>query len=86
MSTEERYDATLLAKYLRDQGRKQRWLAERIGTHESLVSEWVNGRRTIGRRRAEQVAQVLNLPFYLLFPVANESENDAKSAGQENAA
>lgn len=75
MKDEQRYDATLLAQFLRDQGRKQRWLAEQIGTHESLVSEWVNGRRTISERRARQVAQALGVPFYLLFPVTTESED-----------
>lgn len=78
MSNEQRYDAALLAKFLRDSGRKQRWLAEQIGTHESLVSEWVNGRRTISERRARQVAAVLGVPFYLLFPVANASESDTE--------
>lgn len=72
-----RYDATLLTRVLRDQGRKQRWLADQIGTHESLVSEWVNGHRTISERRARQVADVLGVPFYLLFTVANATEKEA---------
>lgn len=75
MSNEPRYDATLLAQVLRDQGRKQRWLASAIGTHESLVSEWVNGRRTIGERRARQIADILGMPFYLLFPVTDVTES-----------
>ena len=82
MSNEPRYDATLLAQVLRDQGRKQRWLAERIGTHESLVSEWVNGRRTISEHRARQIASVLGVPFYLLFPVTNETETVRESTAE----
>lgn len=77
MRNDPRYDATLLAQVLRDQGRKQRWLAAEIGTHESLVSEWVNGRRTISEHRARQVAEVLGMPFYLLFPVTHVTETVA---------
>ncbi len=71
MSEERRYDATRLAQVLRDQGRKQRWLAEQIGTHESLVSEWVNGRRSISEARGRQIADALGIPFYLLFNVTS---------------
>jgi transcriptional regulator with XRE-family HTH domain len=74
MRDEPRYNASRLAQCLRDQGRKQRWLAEKIGTHESLVSEWVNGRRSIGQRRAQQVADALGIPFYLLFDVTEETK------------
>jgi transcriptional regulator with XRE-family HTH domain len=80
MSDEQRYDATLLAKVLRDQGRKQRWLAAEIGTNESLVSEWVNGRRTVSEHRARQVASVLGVPFYLLFHVTEESKSVTREA------
>lgn len=74
MDDEPRFDATLLTQFLRDQGRKQRWLADRLGVHESLVSEWVNGRRTISEHRARQIATVLGVPFYLLFPVTKETD------------
>ncbi len=80
MNGEQRYDATLLAQVLRDQGRKQRWLAAEIGTHESLVSEWINGRRLIGEPRARQVAKALGVPFYLLFNVTEESKSVTREA------
>jgi plasmid maintenance system antidote protein VapI len=75
MRDEQRYDASLLARYLHDQGRKQRWLAEQVGVHESLVSEWINGRRTLSELRAKQVARVLGVPFYLLFNVTEETNS-----------
>lgn len=80
MEDEQRYDATLLTQFLRDQGRKQRWLAERLGVHESLVSEWVNGHRSISEHRARQIAAILGVPFYLLFPVTKETENVTSEA------
>lgn len=77
MSEERRFQTNRIGQVLRDQGRKQRWLAEQIGTHESLISEWVNGRRTISETRARQVADALGIPFYLLFDVTIATDNSA---------
>ncbi len=62
-----RYRTSQIGPALKEQGRKQRWLAEQLGVHESIVSDWVNGRRTVDHLRAKQIARVLDIPFYLLF-------------------
>lgn len=34
---------TRLGQILREEGRRQSWLADQVGVHESLVSRWVHG-------------------------------------------
>ena len=67
MKDKIRYHTIQIGPALKEQGRKQRWLADRIGVHESVVSDWVNGRRTVDQHRAKQIAEVMDIPFYLLF-------------------
>jgi transcriptional regulator with XRE-family HTH domain len=62
-----RYKADRLAATLEGRGIKQRWLAEQLGIHESIVSDWTNGRRTLSESRARQVAKVIGIPFIVLF-------------------
>ncbi len=80
MNNGDRYSATRLAEVLEDQGRKQRWLASQIGIHESIVSDWINGRRTLSEDRAKQVAEALAIDFYLLFPVPNGTDSVSSEA------
>lgn len=66
MSTSERPAfKTELQRIMREEGRTQRWLADKIGKHESQVSLWVNGlhcpdatKRLIAEALCRDVAEV----------------------------
>lgn len=73
--TSERFTAANLGAVLRDQGRFQRWLARQVGVSESLISYVIRGERTLGKREAERISQILGVPFFLLFDLRYRSEN-----------
>ena len=68
-----RYVATHLGAVLECQGRKQRWLAERIGVSGGYVSLIISGERTVDREQGEQIAALLDVPFFLLFSLGEAS-------------
>jgi transcriptional regulator with XRE-family HTH domain len=68
-----RYRATNLGAVLESQGRKQRWLAERIGVSGGYVSLIIAGERTVDRTQGEQIAALLDVPFFLLFSLGETS-------------
>jgi len=68
-----RYRATHLGDVLESQGRKQRWLAERIGVSGGYVSLIVAGERTVDRATGERIAALLDVPFFLLFALGSPS-------------
>ena len=72
-----RYGATNLEAVLDAQGRKRRWLAERIGVSESFVSKLLAGRLTVDRQQGERVAAALGVPFFVLFELRERSEEDS---------
>jgi transcriptional regulator with XRE-family HTH domain len=76
----ERYRSTNLAAVIKQQGRFQRWLALQLGLSESMVSKVALGQRTLSRSHAERVAQLLGVPFFVLFEL--QSCNDSESREQ----
>lgn len=52
------------------QGRKQRWLADRLGVHESEVSRYMNGSKPMPVELVQQAAEILGVPPELLQPTA----------------
>lgn len=62
-----RYVATHLGDVLDSQGRKQRWLAARIGVSGGYISLIIAGERTVDREMGERIAALLDVPFFLLF-------------------
>jgi hypothetical protein len=71
---DERYVATAnLAAVLAAQGRKQSWLAERLGVSSSLLCLIIGGAKTVGRDRGQQIADALGVPFGLLFKLRSRS-------------
>jgi transcriptional regulator with XRE-family HTH domain len=74
MIPESRYRSTNLAEVIRQQGRFQKWLAGQIGVSESLISKVILGQRTLRRRDAEHVAQLLGVPFFVLFELHKGDE------------
>jgi transcriptional regulator with XRE-family HTH domain len=61
------YRATGLQATLKTQGRKARWLAEKVGVHESLLSKAMKGQRTINAETAAKIADLLGVPFFVLW-------------------
>ncbi|MBC2709527.1 MAG: helix-turn-helix transcriptional regulator [Desulfosarcina sp.] len=45
----------------------QKALAEKTGIPQRHISEMENGKRTIGKKRAEKLAKTLNTPDYRVF-------------------
>jgi transcriptional regulator with XRE-family HTH domain len=70
-----RYMATHLGDVLESQGRKQRWLAERIGVSGAYVSLIIAGERTVDRETGERIAALLDVPFFLLFALGSQSNS-----------
>ncbi len=68
-----RYLATHLGDVLQSQGRKQRWLAERLGVSGGYVSLIIAGERTVDRETGERIAALLDVPFFLLFALGTQS-------------
>jgi plasmid maintenance system antidote protein VapI len=75
MEKQRRYRAIGLSEELRRQGRYQRWLARRVGVHEVTLSLAANGHRTIPEELANRIAEVLDVPFFVLFELTDVSKN-----------
>ena len=74
----ERYVATAnLDAVLIAQGRKQSWLAERLGVSGSLLCLIIGGTKTVDHARGQQIADALGVPFRLLFKLRPRSESVA---------
>jgi ribosome-binding protein aMBF1 (putative translation factor) len=65
--TGDRYVSKNLGDVIEQQGRYQKWVADRIGMSESLMSKVVRGGRTLNRSDAERIATLLGVPFFVLF-------------------
>ena len=74
-----RYRATHLGDVLESQGRKQRWLAERIGVSGGYVSLIVAGERTVDRATGERIAALLDVPFFFFFFLGSPSNTFSQS-------
>jgi transcriptional regulator with XRE-family HTH domain len=62
---------TRLRAVLREEGRKQRWLAQLTGISEVQVSRFVTGRVRPSARDQERIASVLGRRVGELFPPAD---------------
>lgn len=74
MENTKRYRATGLAETLRDQGRHHRWLARKLGIHESIVSRVVSGERTVSEERAARISELVMVPLFLIFELTDVSK------------
>ncbi len=54
----------LLENWLNREGRKQLWLADRIGVHPSMISHIVTGKRKPTRAQAAKIAEVTGLRIW----------------------
>ncbi len=67
------YQATGLKAVLAAQGRRQDWLARQVGVSEQLISSALSGRRNLTREVAERVANVLGVPFFVVFDLSGDA-------------
>lgn len=76
MNHTTRYTGTKMGKLLRSRGIRFDWFAAQVGVSKAAVTRWINGDRTIGRAHAERAAEVLDVPFDLLFesPIGDTNE------------
>ncbi len=64
-----RYTGSRIGGVLSEQGRRQDWLAFRVGVTPATVNRWIRGTRSMDHTSASRVADALGVPFYLLFDV-----------------
>lgn len=49
--------AHLLETYMRDNGITQIAMAEKLGVHQSLISQWIKGARPIAPKKAKAIEE-----------------------------
>lgn len=69
-----RREKTPLDRVLREQGRSGRWLADRVGTHETQVSRWRHGLHVPEHATREAIARELGRTVEDLWPETQESQ------------
>jgi transcriptional regulator with XRE-family HTH domain len=74
-----RYVSTNLAAVLEAQGRMRRWLAERVGVSESLISKVLARTKTVDQALGERIADVLGVPFSVLFEFHERNTSDSRT-------
>jgi hypothetical protein len=85
MNESAQFRATGLRETLRIQGRKARWVAARVGVHESLLSHAMSGGRTVNAVTATQISDILGVPFFVLWELSNGDKEASLNEGQEAA-
>lgn len=65
---------TPLRRALREEGRRQDWLAEQLGAHPSHVSRWVQGLHVPMEATRERIAEILGREVDELWPAAPQRE------------
>jgi transcriptional regulator with XRE-family HTH domain len=74
-ATSEAEPVTELGRLLRDEGRRQTWLAERTGLDPAEISKYVKGHNIPGKDRALAIARVLHrTPGELGWPFHDDAE------------
>lgn len=69
-----------LKRVMRAQGRTQRWLADQLGIHETVLSKYANGHRPMSDELVREIARILGVPEDMLrshareFPCGNIDE------------
>ncbi len=65
-----------MGQLLKSRGIRLDWFADQLGVSGASITRWSKGSRTMDRTTAERAAQILNLPFFMLFesPKGNSSD------------
>jgi len=72
-----RGDMTIAQRAIREQGRKQSWIAEQLGISRSALSLKLRGRRRFDPDELKELARILGLPADL---ITNEASKDEAAA------
>lgn len=59
---------TPLRQEMRRQGRRNKWLAEQVGSDETQVSRWMSGLHEPVRETQERIATALGVDIATVFP------------------
>lgn len=87
MDANTRYTGKQLGQILDAQGRKRRWLCSRVnGLHEWNLSRYISGTSTVDRAMAERIAEVMQVPFGMLFELHGAERSDASTDEEGQAA
>lgn len=78
--TTDRFTGTKIKIVLMEQGRRQDWLANQVGVSQSTVTRWLKGELPIRSDHATKIAQVLGVPFGLLFESLFRDESSRQEA------
>ena len=63
-----------LKAVLREQGRSARWVAQKVGISETLISHAIYGRKTLTHATAKAISELLDVRFGLLFELPSGSD------------
>lgn len=64
---------TPLRRILKEQGRMQIWLAQRVDVHPSEISDYVRGVHVPVEATRQQIARALDVPESTLWPQAGSA-------------
>lgn len=67
----DRYWPIELAAVLREEGRRQDWLADQAKVHPSFISHLAAGRKSAPRDVAERITKALGKDFFVLWKSAD---------------
>lgn len=70
-----RYRATHLKSVLSEQGRKQAWLAAKVGVSPRLIGYILTGERTASAEVAARIALALGVPLFFVFDCTDVHES-----------
>ena len=75
ITTDLRYTGTKIGQVLSEQGRRQDWLAAKVGVSPATVNRWIRGSRSVDQSSAQRIAATLGVPFFLIFeePIGYDS-------------
>lgn len=73
---------TKLQEILKKEGRRQDWLADKVGATPNQVSRWVRGKSEIPLQFLIPVARALALPVEDLIGMVLESTGNGKSLSE----
>ena len=62
-----KYENTI-KEHIINEGRTGKWLASKIGVHESELSRWIKGERTPSDQRLKKLCKLLGVSRQKLYP------------------
>ena len=63
----EQYENTI-KDHIKDCGYVQKWVATKVGVHESELSRWIKGERTPNDERLKKLSKLLGVSRQKLYP------------------